>query len=72
MLCMSDGQHCLHCVRNAWQSLGNMSPDAAMEQYVALLSDKVPGWMEDHSDVSPLLSGGGIVQFFFFFFGDFY
>ncbi|XWS24141.1 hypothetical protein CRYUN_Cryun28dG0075000 [Craigia yunnanensis] len=35
---------------NAWQRLGNMSPDAAMEQYVALLSDRVPGWMEDNSD----------------------
>ncbi|XWS14778.1 hypothetical protein CRYUN_Cryun35bG0037600 [Craigia yunnanensis] len=35
---------------NAWQRLGNMNPDAAMEQYVALLSDRVPGWMEDNSD----------------------
>ncbi|GLT65192.1 hypothetical protein SLA2020_376360 [Shorea laevis] len=34
---------------NAWQGLGNMSPDVAMEQYVALLSDRVPGWMEDNS-----------------------
>ena len=32
-----------------------MNPEAAMEQYVALLSDRVPGWMEDNSDVSPLL-----------------
>ncbi|GMI77407.1 acyl-CoA-binding domain 3 [Hibiscus trionum] len=35
---------------NAWQRLGNMNPEAAMEQYVTLLSDKVPGWMEDNSD----------------------
>ncbi|OMO64434.1 Acyl-CoA-binding protein, ACBP [Corchorus capsularis] len=35
---------------NAWQRLGNMNPDAAMEQYVALVSDRVPGWMEDESD----------------------
>ncbi|OMO70731.1 Acyl-CoA-binding protein, ACBP [Corchorus olitorius] len=35
---------------NAWQRLGNMNPDAAMEQYVALVSDRVPGWMEDNSD----------------------
>ncbi|KAK9269949.1 hypothetical protein L1049_025522 [Liquidambar formosana] len=34
---------------NAWQRLGNMSPEMAMEQYIALLSDKVPGWMEDNS-----------------------
>uniref|UniRef100_A0A5B6ZV66 Putative acyl-CoA-binding domain-containing protein 3-like n=1 Tax=Davidia involucrata TaxID=16924 RepID=A0A5B6ZV66_DAVIN len=31
---------------NAWQRLGNMSPEVAMEQYVNLLSDTVPGWME--------------------------
>ncbi|KAE8695844.1 Detected protein of unknown function [Hibiscus syriacus] len=35
---------------NAWQRLGNMNPEAAMEKYVTLLSDKVPGWMEDNSD----------------------
>ncbi|XP_022717588.1 acyl-CoA-binding domain-containing protein 3-like isoform X2 [Durio zibethinus] len=35
---------------NAWQRLGNMNPDAAMERYVALLSERVPGWMEDNSD----------------------
>ncbi|XP_061355684.1 acyl-CoA-binding domain-containing protein 3-like [Gastrolobium bilobum] len=29
---------------NAWQKLGNMSPEVAMEQYISLLSDKVPGW----------------------------
>ncbi|KAJ6404931.1 hypothetical protein OIU84_012996 [Salix udensis] len=32
---------------NAWQRLGNMSPEAAMEQYIALVSDRAPGWMED-------------------------
>uniref|UniRef100_A0A5B6ZUZ0 Putative Acyl-CoA-binding domain 3 n=1 Tax=Davidia involucrata TaxID=16924 RepID=A0A5B6ZUZ0_DAVIN len=31
---------------NAWQRLGNMSPDVAMENYINLLSDTVPGWME--------------------------
>ncbi|KAI3491382.1 hypothetical protein L1887_44310 [Cichorium endivia] len=29
---------------NAWQKLGNMDPDVAMEQYITLLSEKVPGW----------------------------
>ncbi|KAJ4701646.1 putative Acyl-CoA-binding domain 3 [Melia azedarach] len=33
---------------NAWQKLGNMSPEEAMEQYVTLLSDRVPGWMEEN------------------------
>ncbi|WOH06950.1 hypothetical protein DCAR_0626379 [Daucus carota subsp. sativus] len=31
---------------NAWQRLGNMSPEVAMEQYISLLSDKDPGWKE--------------------------
>lgn len=34
---------------NAWQKLGNMSPEVAMEQYISLLSDKFPGWMKDPS-----------------------
>ncbi|PON91087.1 Acyl-CoA-binding protein, ACBP [Trema orientale] len=33
---------------NSWQRLGNLSPEMAMEQYITILSDKVPGWMEDH------------------------
>lgn len=32
---------------NAWHRLGNMSPEAAMEQYVALLSRDIPGWSVD-------------------------
>ncbi|XP_041021692.1 acyl-CoA-binding domain-containing protein 3-like [Juglans microcarpa x Juglans regia] len=31
---------------NAWQRLGRMSPEVAMEQYIKILSDKVPAWME--------------------------
>ncbi|PON54267.1 Acyl-CoA-binding protein, ACBP [Parasponia andersonii] len=33
---------------NSWQRLGNLRPEMAMEQYITILSDKVPGWMEDH------------------------
>ncbi|KAK2985638.1 hypothetical protein RJ640_006901 [Escallonia rubra] len=29
---------------NAWQRLGNMTPEAAMEQYIGILSEKDPGW----------------------------
>lgn len=29
-----------------------MDPEVAREQYIALLSDKVPGWMEGKSSVS--------------------
>ncbi|KAK1366900.1 Acyl-CoA-binding domain 3 [Heracleum sosnowskyi] len=39
---------------NAWQKLGNMSPEVAMEQYVSLLSDKDPGWKEGQTSVDKL------------------
>lgn len=52
---MSDGRPCLRCARNAWQRLGNMNPEEAMEQYVKLLSERVPGWMEEHCSVSLFL-----------------
>ncbi|GAV58737.1 ACBP domain-containing protein [Cephalotus follicularis] len=32
---------------NAWQRLGNMSPEEAMEQYINLLSRSIPGWAQD-------------------------
>ncbi|XP_038700151.1 acyl-CoA-binding domain-containing protein 3-like [Tripterygium wilfordii] len=32
---------------NAWQQLGNLSPEKAMEQYIALLSESIPSWMQD-------------------------
>ncbi|KAK7376950.1 hypothetical protein VNO80_02370 [Phaseolus coccineus] len=32
---------------NAWQKLGNMNPEVAMEQYINLLSNKFPEWMKD-------------------------
>ncbi|KAJ6722308.1 ACYL-COA-BINDING PROTEIN ACBP [Salix koriyanagi] len=32
---------------NAWQRLGSMSPEAAMEQYIAVLLERAPGWMKD-------------------------
>ncbi|XP_050368809.1 acyl-CoA-binding domain-containing protein 5-like [Argentina anserina] len=36
---------------NAWWQLGNMSSEVAMEQYITLLSESVPGWMQDvHGD----------------------
>ncbi|BAT82609.1 hypothetical protein VIGAN_03265000 [Vigna angularis var. angularis] len=34
---------------NAWQKLGNMNPEVAMEQYISLLSNKFPEWMKDTS-----------------------
>lgn len=51
---MSDGGH--YYARNAWQKLGNMDPDVAMEQYITLLSEKVPEWSQGiHSLVSVIL-----------------
>ncbi|PSS36037.1 Acyl-CoA-binding domain-containing protein [Actinidia chinensis var. chinensis] len=32
---------------NAWQQLGDMSQEVAMEQYISLLSRSIPGWMGD-------------------------
>ncbi|KAG0486093.1 hypothetical protein HPP92_008188 [Vanilla planifolia] len=34
---------------NAWQKLGSMTPVAAMEQYIILLSKCIPGWMEENA-----------------------
>ncbi|KAH1204014.1 Acyl-CoA-binding domain-containing protein 5 [Glycine max] len=61
---MSDRQYCFRCARNAWQKLGNMNPEVAMEQYISLLSDKFPGWIKDtsagmseHETTRPEVSG---------------
>jgi len=32
-----------------------MNPDAAMEQYMSLLSEKIPGWMGEKAEVYHLL-----------------
>ncbi|XP_041017525.1 LOW QUALITY PROTEIN: acyl-CoA-binding domain-containing protein 3-like [Juglans microcarpa x Juglans regia] len=47
---------------NSWQRLGQMSPEVAMEQYIKLLSDRVPGWMEGKfaGDIKPESSEAGI------------
>ncbi|XP_073138468.1 acyl-CoA-binding domain-containing protein 3-like isoform X2 [Henckelia pumila] len=34
---------------NAWQKLGNMSPEEAMEKYIRILSESVPHWMPGYS-----------------------
>nr|XP_027091178.1 acyl-CoA-binding domain-containing protein 3-like [Coffea arabica] len=34
---------------NAWQQLGNMRPEVAMEEYIKILSDNNPGWMQHSS-----------------------
>ncbi|KAG9442638.1 hypothetical protein H6P81_018492 [Aristolochia fimbriata] len=49
---------------NAWQQLGNMNPDSAMEQYITLVSESIPDWNESISTkqeeriVSPGKVGG--------------
>ncbi|XP_056161190.1 acyl-CoA-binding domain-containing protein 5-like isoform X2 [Syzygium oleosum] len=32
---------------NAWRQLGNTSPEVAMEEYINLLSEKFPNWMQN-------------------------
>ncbi|KAL3505071.1 hypothetical protein ACH5RR_034912 [Cinchona calisaya] len=34
---------------NAWQRLGSMRPEVAMEEYIKILSDTDPGWMKHSS-----------------------
>ncbi|PKU79973.1 acyl-CoA-binding domain-containing protein 5 isoform X2 [Dendrobium catenatum] len=34
----------------AWQRLGNMSPEVAMEHYINLLSNNIPGWVDLKSE----------------------
>lgn len=38
-------------VRNSWKRLENLGRENAMEQYIALLSQHVPDWMESHASV---------------------
>ncbi|XP_074582187.1 uncharacterized protein LOC141838566 isoform X2 [Curcuma longa] len=35
---------------HAWQRLGNMSPETAMEEYISLLTNSIPGWMAQPKD----------------------
>lgn len=35
---------------HAWQQLGNMAPEVAMEQYVNLLFDAIPGWAGENNE----------------------
>ncbi|OIT26308.1 PREDICTED: acyl-CoA-binding domain-containing protein 3-like [Nicotiana attenuata] len=37
---------------NAWQRTGSMNPEVAMEQYIKLLSDHVPGWTHHNKEAS--------------------
>ncbi|KAG6409247.1 hypothetical protein SASPL_132281 [Salvia splendens] len=34
---------------NAWQGLGSMSRELAMEQYIQVLSENIPEWMHEHT-----------------------
>ncbi|EXB28747.1 hypothetical protein L484_009433 [Morus notabilis] len=43
----TNGETWPNYARNAWQQLGEMTPEMAMEQYIWLLSEKIPGWMRD-------------------------
>eukprot|EP01018_Ginkgo_biloba_P011999 Gb_02595 [translate_table: standard] len=36
----------MHFAWHAWQRLGNMNPEAAMEQYISLLTEMFPSWIE--------------------------
>lgn len=39
-------------LRNAWKQLGNMTPEMAMESYINLVSENIPGWTSEITSVS--------------------
>ncbi|XP_073157131.1 uncharacterized protein [Henckelia pumila] len=41
---------------NAWQNLGNMSRETAMEKYIKILSEQVPEWKDEDTKFSQDLS----------------
>lgn len=45
-------RHWLRCARHAWQRLGDMNPEMAMEKYMDLLSEQIPGWTRETIIVS--------------------
>ncbi|XP_010688386.2 acyl-CoA-binding domain-containing protein 3 [Beta vulgaris subsp. vulgaris] len=49
---------------NAWQRLGNMTQEDAMNQYISLLSDNIPEWMEGHSliECKPRSSSAAVIS----------
>ncbi|XP_061342031.1 acyl-CoA-binding domain-containing protein 3-like [Gastrolobium bilobum] len=48
---------------NAWQQLGIMSPEQAMEQYISLLSKSIPDWMTDYPYDNAKLASADIHAF---------
>ncbi|MQL95910.1 hypothetical protein Taro_028576 [Colocasia esculenta] len=43
---------------HAWQRLGSMNPEMAMEQYITLVSDNIPGWMLQKNRVKDYIVEG--------------
>ncbi|XP_062216215.1 acyl-CoA-binding domain-containing protein 5-like [Phragmites australis] len=43
----------------AWQKLGNMHPEIAMEKYMNLLSENVPGWLGNETSDTKKREAGG-------------
>ena len=40
----------IYCfLRAAWQKLGNLNPEIAMEKYMNLLSETIPEWMRSET-----------------------
>ncbi|KAL5209016.1 hypothetical protein ABZP36_004639 [Zizania latifolia] len=44
---------------SAWQKLGNMHPEIAMEKYMNILSETIPGWMGDNNSGTKKHEAGG-------------
>lgn len=42
----------VYFARNAWQNLGSMPQEEAMQKYIAVLSEINPTWYEDYKKVN--------------------
>lgn len=46
-----EGPFLVACARNAWQKLGNIGSEEAMNRYIAVVSEMSPDWNKGQSKV---------------------
>jgi acyl-CoA-binding protein len=42
------------CARNAWQKLGNLPQEEAMQCYIDVLTEVAPSWIQNFEKVPPI------------------
>jgi hypothetical protein len=55
------------CVRQAWQKLGAMPPEEAMQKYIDIVSELYPSWLDGSSLVRIFLFSQIAVSWCFLF-----